>query len=226
MIDWPTPPANIVAASILSANFARLGDEVGAVTAAGAEWIHVDVMDGSFVPNLSIGVPIVNSLRPVTRAPLDVHLMIEHPERLLGAFAQAGADVMTVHAEACPHLHRVLGQIHDLGCRAGVALNPATPLSALDYVWDLVDLVLVMSVNPGFSGQRFIPSTLPKLMALQDAVRAHRARGRAIVVEVDGGIGPENAGAARQAGVDVSSGQRHLWQPRLCHGHPGLVVEL
>ncbi|HIC89574.1 MAG TPA: ribulose-phosphate 3-epimerase, partial [Anaerolineae bacterium] len=148
-----------IAPSILSADFSRLREQVREAEAAGADWIHVDVMDGHFVPNITIGPPVVRSLRPVTSLPLDVHLMIEKPERYLKAFAQAGANVLTVHVETCPHLHRTIQQIKELGVRAGVTLNPATPLSALEEILPYVDLVLIMSVNPGFGGQSYIPSS-------------------------------------------------------------------
>ncbi|MGH7262581.1 MAG: ribulose-phosphate 3-epimerase, partial [Candidatus Rokuibacteriota bacterium] len=152
-----------IAPSILSADFAALGEAIARVEAAGADQLHVDVMDGHFVPNLTIGPPVVEAIRKHTRLPLDVHLMIEAPERLLSAFVSAGANLLTVHAEACPHLHRTLQQIRDLGAKAGVALNPSTPPVVLDYVLDALDLVLVMSVNPGWGGQTFIPSTYAKV---------------------------------------------------------------
>jgi ribulose-phosphate 3-epimerase len=190
-----------IAPSILSADFARLGEDVAAAEAAGAEWIHVDCMDGHFVPNLTIGPPVVKALRRVTELPLDVHLMIERPDALLEAFAEAGADVLTVHQEATVHLHRTLQRIRDLGVRAGVSLNPATPVHVLDEVLPYVDLVLVMSVNPGFGGQRFIPTSTAKVAALR---RALDERGLTDVeLEVDGGISPETAPEVVAAGATV-----------------------
>ncbi|HOT93126.1 MAG TPA: ribulose-phosphate 3-epimerase [Anaerolineae bacterium] len=174
-----------IAASILSADFAYLGTAIEMAEAAGADVIHVDVMDGHFVPNLTIGPPVVAALRKVTRLPLDVHLMIENPERYVEAFAEAGADMLTVHPEATPHLHRVVQQIHELGVQAGVALNPATPESSLSYVASMLDLVLVMTVNPGFGGQEFLPETLPKIAAVR---RILDAAGRGAWLSVDGGI--------------------------------------
>jgi ribulose-phosphate 3-epimerase len=189
-----------IAPSILSADFARLGEEVEAVAAAGADYIHVDVMDGHFVPNLTIGPMVVKALRPHTTLPLDVHLMIAPVDPYVGDFAAAGADIMTVHPEAGPHLHRSLQLIKSHGRKAGVALNPATPVSALDNLWDDVDLVLVMSVNPGFGGQAFIEQQLAKIAELR---RRIDATGRAIDLEVDGGINPETAARASAAGADV-----------------------
>ena len=189
-----------IAPSILSADFALLGEEVRAVSAAGADYIHVDVMDGHFVPNLTIGPVVVKALRPHSALPFDVHLMVSPADPYIHEFAEAGADIVTVHPEAGPHLHRTLQLIKSLGKRAGVALNPATPPDAVDYVLDLIDLVLVMSVNPGFGGQSFIPSQLEKIRAVR---RRIDATGRAIDLEVDGGINPETAKAAIAAGADV-----------------------
>jgi len=190
----------LVAPSILSANFEVLAEEIRAVERAGADWIHVDVMDGRFVPNITIGPLVVAAARAATKLPLDVHLMIVEPDQHIEAFAEAGADLLVVHAEACAHLHRTLQRIRDLGARPGVAFNPATPLAALPLVLDLVDLVLLMTVNPGFGGQRFIPAVLPKI---REARAMIDAAGRAIHLEVDGGVGPGTAAPVVEAGADV-----------------------
>ncbi|MCA9566488.1 MAG: ribulose-phosphate 3-epimerase [Myxococcales bacterium] len=188
-----------VAPSILSADFGRLGDEVRDVIAKGADWIHVDVMDGRFVPNLTLGPPIVKAVKAAAGAvPLDVHLMIVEPERYLEDFRAAGADTLTVHVEASPHLHRTLGAIRELGCRAGVTLNPHTPPSSLEYVLEEVDLVLVMSVNPGFGGQSLIESSLRKIAWLRERLDA---LGSNADLEVDGGIKPDNAWRFAEAGA-------------------------
>jgi len=188
----------IIAPSILSADFAKLGEEVRAIDEAGADWIHVDVMDGHFVPNLTIGPGVVKALRPHTKKPFDVHLMIAPVDPFLDAFAEAGADIITVHPEAGPHLHRTVQRVKGLGKKAGVSLNPATPAKALDYVLEDVDLVLVMSVNPGFGGQKFITSQLRKIEAIANRVAKESLD---VIVEVDGGIDPETARQAVAAGA-------------------------
>jgi ribulose-phosphate 3-epimerase len=188
----------IIAPSILSADFAKLGEEVHAVDEAGADWIHIDVMDGHFVPNLTIGPGVVKALRPHTAKPFDVHLMISPVDAFLDAFAEAGADIITVHPEAGPHLHRTIQHIKSLGKKAGVSLNPATPVDVLDYVLDDIDLVLVMSVNPGFGGQKFIDSQLGKIELIGERIVQ---RGLKVELEVDGGIDPDSARLAVGAGA-------------------------
>ncbi len=200
-----------IAPSILAADFARLGAQVREAEEAGANYIHVDVMDGHFVPNLTIGVPVVKSLRAVTDLPLDVHLMIEEPERLIPDFAQAGADILTVHVETCSHLHRTVCQIREVGAMPGVALNPATPLALVEPILEYVDLVLVMTVNPGFGGQAFIESTLPKIRELR---RMLEARNLSAEIEVDGGINTETAPQTVTAGADVLVAGTAIFNPR------------
>ncbi|MFH1982538.1 MAG: ribulose-phosphate 3-epimerase [Pseudomonadota bacterium] len=190
----------LIAPSILSADFARLGDDIRAVAAAGADWIHVDVMDGHFVPNITIGPLVVSAIRPVTTLPLDVHLMIEQPDRYITDFAKAGADLIAVQVETCPHLHRTVQLIREQGCRPGVVLNPATPLFTLDWILDDVDFVMLMSVNPGFGGQKFIPSTLEKIRTLRGMIRA---RGLTTLIEIDGGVNAGTIAEIAEAGADV-----------------------
>jgi ribulose-phosphate 3-epimerase len=190
----------IVAPSILSADFSRLGEEVRAVEAAGADWMHLDVMDGHFVPNLTIGPGIVKAVDRVTDLPLDVHLMIDNPADFIEEFAKAGADYLVVHQEGQPHLHRLVGRIRELGAKAGVALNPSTPLSTLADILPEIDLLLIMSVNPGFGGQSFIPGALAKLRAAREMIDRVNP---SVLLEIDGGIKADNAAAVREAGVDA-----------------------
>jgi ribulose-phosphate 3-epimerase len=190
----------LIAPSILSADFNRLGEEVHAVEAAGADWIHADVMDGHFVPNITFGPLVVAAVRKITRLPIDVHLMIESPDRYIQAFAEAGADWISVQVETCPHLNRAVQQIKEAGAKAGVVLNPSTPLSALDWVLEYTDYVLIMSVNPGFGGQTFIGNSIEKIRRLR---RMIGDRGLSTLIEVDGGIKEKNIAAVAAAGADV-----------------------
>ncbi|WP_404358712.1 ribulose-phosphate 3-epimerase [Cytobacillus firmus] len=189
-----------IAPSILSADFSKLGEEIKDVERGGADYIHVDVMDGHFVPNITIGPLIVDAIRPVTKLPLDVHLMIEDPDSYIEAFANAGADYITVHAEACRHLHRTVHFIKSFGVKAGVVLNPATPVNMIEHVIEDIDMVLLMSVNPGFGGQKFIPSVLPKIAAVK---KLADAKGLNIEIEVDGGVNEETAQLCIEAGANV-----------------------
>lgn len=190
----------MLAPSILSADFSRLGEDITAVVEAGADVIHVDVMDGHFVPNITIGPLVVDAVRKITDKPLDVHLMIENADKYIPDFARAGADWITVHVEACPHLHRTIHLIKDLGKKAGVVLNPATSLSSLDFILEEIDLVMLMSVNPGFGGQSFIPSALDKARRLKKMIDA---KGLQVGIEIDGGVSPATIGEISEAGVNI-----------------------
>ena len=196
MIQMPSVHNKWIAPSLLSADFMRLGEEIDALSAAGADWLHFDVMDGRFVPNISIGIPVLSALRKYTDLPIDVHLMIVEPDSLLGAFAKAGADVLTVQAEACTHLHRTLQNIRALGCRAGVSLNPHTPVDVIEYVRELLDFVLVMTVNPGFGGQSYIDACTAKIALIREKYPD-------LPIEVDGGIKANTIARASQAGANI-----------------------
>lgn len=206
----------LIAPSILSADFTRLGADLETCEAASADWIHVDVMDGRFVPNLTMGPVVVEACRRATKLPLDVHLMIEEPERHIEAFAKAGASHITVHVETCPHLHRTIQQIKSLGCKAGVTLNPSTPASAIEPVLPLADIVLVLTVNPGFSGQKFIPEVLPKIRHLR---RALDEIGSSAWLEVDGGLSSATLPGVQKAGADAFVSGSFIFQ------HPQGIAE-
>ncbi|WP_066068524.1 ribulose-phosphate 3-epimerase [Neobacillus soli] len=189
-----------IAPSILSADFSKLGEEILAVERGGADYIHIDVMDGHFVPNITIGPLIVEAIRPITKLPLDVHLMIENPDQYIEAFVKAGADYITVHVEACRHLHRTIQNIKSYGIKAGVVLNPATPVDSIQHIIGEIDMVLLMSVNPGFGGQKFIPEVLPKIRKVKELANQ---KGVALEIEIDGGVNPETAKLCMEAGATV-----------------------
>lgn len=190
----------LIAPSILSADFSKLGDEIKSVERGGADYIHLDVMDGIYVPNITFGAPVVSKLRKTTKLPFDVHLMVDRPERFIDDFVNAGSDIITVHAEATIHLHRTLQQIRNAGLKAGVSLNPATPLQILDYIMEDIDLILLMSVNPGFGGQSYINAVTDKIKKVRKIIDSS---GRKIILEVDGGIKEDNAGLVMQAGAEL-----------------------
>ena len=211
MIQMPSVHTKWIAPSLLSADFMHLDQEINALRIAGADWLHFDVMDGRFVPNISIGIPVLSALRKYTDLPIDVHLMIVEPDSLLGAFAKAGADILTVQAEACTHLHRTLQNIHALGCRAGVSLNPHTPVDVIEYVRELLDFVLVMTVNPGFGGQSYIDACTAKIARIREKYPD-------LPIEVDGGIKADTIERASKAGANIFvSGSGIFSQPDYAH---------